>query len=223
MPSFVTPTSNEMMSPSSARYSPGMPWTIIAFGEMHIAAGIALVALRGRDAALRRDVLVGDRVELEHRDARLEPLLHERERAGHDLAGASHQLDLVRALADDHVGPRPFTCSRACWISTHTWSAGRSAWSGTSLPVDAVVLDDRLGLRVVDREPVRDRLGRVVGALLLAGAAEHAVGRDLVGEVEVEDRVELAVEVAQQLVERVALRLVAREAVEDEAVVRVCS
>ena len=39
MPSFVTPTSTEMTSPSRARYPPGIPCTIIPFGEMHVAAG----------------------------------------------------------------------------------------------------------------------------------------------------------------------------------------
>src|SRR2546423_770766 len=32
------PTSTEIRSPSSTRCSPGMPWTTIAFGEMHVAA-----------------------------------------------------------------------------------------------------------------------------------------------------------------------------------------
>jgi hypothetical protein len=45
------------------------------FGEMHIAA---------------------DQVELGHRDAGLEALLHQCERSGDDLAGPCHQLDLMR-------------------------------------------------------------------------------------------------------------------------------
>ena len=39
----------------------------------------------------------------------------ERERAGDDLAGARHQLDLLRRLADDHA--RASSCSSASWIS----------------------------------------------------------------------------------------------------------
>ena len=58
----------------------------------------------------------------------------------------------------------------------------------------AVVLDDRLGLRVVEREPARDRLGRVVGRGPPRGARpSSALDRDLVGELEEEDRVERAV------------------------------
>jgi len=46
------------------------------------------------------------------------------------------------------------------------------------------VLDDRLGLLVVDLEPPRDRLGRVVAAALLLRAAEQALDGDAVGQVE---------------------------------------
>ena len=38
-PSSVTPTSTEMMSPPLRRSGPGIPWTIIAFGEAQIEAG----------------------------------------------------------------------------------------------------------------------------------------------------------------------------------------
>ena len=168
-PSFVTPTSNEMMSPS-------------------------LRAVVARDAVddhlVRRDADRG-------RDSPCSPSRSGRRRASgctprrsgrarpsrcparaappsaracrRRLAGARHQLDLVRALADDHA--RVLRPARArSWISAQTSSIVRSACSGTSLPVDAVVLDDRLGLRVVDLEPARDHLGRVVGAALLVGA-----------------------------------------------------
>ena len=37
--SSVTPTSIVITSPSVARYSVGIPWTTIAFGEMQSAAG----------------------------------------------------------------------------------------------------------------------------------------------------------------------------------------
>jgi len=35
----VIPTSTEIRSPSSTRCEPGIPWTTIEFGEMHVAAG----------------------------------------------------------------------------------------------------------------------------------------------------------------------------------------
>ena len=38
-PSSVTPTSIEMMSPPFRRYGPGIPCTIIAFGEAQIEPG----------------------------------------------------------------------------------------------------------------------------------------------------------------------------------------
>src|SRR5579885_71218 len=63
---------------------------------------VALVALRGRHAAVVVDVLLGDPVELGHRDPRLEPLLEQRERARDHGPGRRHPLDLARALADDH-------------------------------------------------------------------------------------------------------------------------
>ena len=38
-PPSVTPTSTERMSPSASAYGPGIPCTIIAFGEAQIEAG----------------------------------------------------------------------------------------------------------------------------------------------------------------------------------------
>ena len=135
---------------------------------MHVAAGKALVALRRRHAALRADVLLGEAVELGHRDARLETLLHQRERAGDDLAGARHQLDLVRALANDHARASHLL-ERLLDLDPHLVD-GALGVQRHELARRAVVLDDRLGLRVVDLESPGDRLGRVVGAALLARA-----------------------------------------------------
>src|SRR5581483_4664553 len=93
----------------------------------------ALVALRGRHGLVRADVVLRDAVELGHRDARLEPLLEERQRAGDDGSRPGHQLDLTRALPDDHA--EASTCWSASSISAQTSSIVRSAWSGTSRPV----------------------------------------------------------------------------------------
>ena len=38
-PSMMAPQSMEMMSPSTSRYGPGMPWTMTSFGEVQITAG----------------------------------------------------------------------------------------------------------------------------------------------------------------------------------------
>ena len=74
---------------------------------------------------------------------------------------------------------------------------------------------------MVDLEPLRDHLARVVGAALELGALERALHPDLVGDVEEEDRVEPAADAAEHRVERLGLREVAREAVEHEPVARV--
>src|SRR5581483_11961679 len=93
----------------------------------------ALVALRGRDAAVGADVLLGDPVELEHRDARLEVLADKRERVRDERARAGHTLDLGLRLADDHAA-RPSSWSSASRISWNTSSMVRSAWMPTTLP-----------------------------------------------------------------------------------------
>ena len=77
-------------------YSPGMPCTTIAFGETQIDAGIAAVPLEGRDAAAGADVLLGERVELGRRHARLHVLGEERDDVRDDLAGLGHLVDLCR-------------------------------------------------------------------------------------------------------------------------------
>ena len=177
---------------------------------------IPLVALEGRLAAVRPDELVRERVQLARGDTGLQPLLDERERLGDHLAGAGHRLDLLAGLADDHA-----TAWRESEISAHTSSIERSACSGTSLPVDAVVLDDRLRLGVVDLEPLLDQLGRVVGAALQLRTAERALHADLVRDVEEQDRVEPALDAGEHAVERLGLREVAREPVEHEPRLRI--
>ena len=87
-----------------------------------------------------------------------------------------------------------------------------------------VVLDERCRLPVVQREAPLDRLERVVGAALDLGALEHPVDQLLpVADLELEDDVDRALELAQQHVERLSLRHRAREAVEDEARDRVAA
>jgi len=93
----------------------------------------ALVALRRRDPASRGDVLVGNPVELEHRDADLEMLGDQLQRLVDELACARHAFDLLLGLADDHA--RACTCSSTSEISAHTSSIGRSACTWTSLPL----------------------------------------------------------------------------------------
>ena len=122
---------------------------------------------------MRADELLGDRVELGGRDARLQLLLEQRERVGDDGTGTRHRVDLGGGLADDHADHAP----SALEISPHTSSIVRLGVQRHELAGRAVVLDDRLGLGVVDGEPPRDHLGRVVGAALDLGAAQEPLGR----------------------------------------------
>ena len=160
-------------------------------------------------------MLVGDPVELAGRDPRLELLADVGDRLGDDPPGRGHLRDLLRGLADDHLAA---TVAKASSTSENTSSTVLLACSGTSLPVVAVVLDHRLGLLVVDREPRAIVSGVSSGPPLLVGAPERAPpSRRLVVEVEEEDHVEAAADLAQHPVERLGLGEVAREAVEDEA------
>jgi hypothetical protein len=68
---------------------------------------VAAIALRGGNAATLADVLLGEAVQLEHRNARDELLADHCERFGDDVARAGHAFDLLRALANDHRR-RPF-------------------------------------------------------------------------------------------------------------------
>ncbi len=92
------------------------------------------VPLRGRRASVRADELLGEAVELDHRDAGPEPLADEGDGAGDEVARAGDAVDLVRRLPDDHA--RAATCSSVSWISAKTASMLRSAWMPTTLPLD---------------------------------------------------------------------------------------
>ena len=82
----------------------------------------------------------------------------------------------------------------------------------------AVVLDERRRLAVVQLEAAVDRVGRVVRPVLHRRSLQHPVEQLLpVGHLELEDDVERAVEVAEQLVQRLGLHHRAWKAVEDEA------
>src|SRR6266536_4438040 len=84
-------------------------------------------------------------------------------------------------------------------------------------PRRAVVLAERRCLLVVLHAPVVDRLGRVIGPVLVRRALQQPVEQLLpVGHVEVEDDVDRAAELLEEVVERFGLHHRAREAVEHE-------
>ena len=134
-------------------------------------------------------------------------------RRGDDLAGAGHRLDLGLGLADDHS-----LASSTDLISANTSSTEPSACSADHVAAcGAVVLDERGGLAVVDLEALADRVGRVVAAAFLDRAPGDPLDQNLaVGDLKLEDDVEVTAETVKQLVERLRLGDVPREAVEDE-------
>src|SRR3954470_297960 len=80
-----------------------------------------------------------------------------------------------------------------------------------------VVLDEGRGLAVVDLQPLADRVGRVVGPPLLDCPLRDALHDHLaVPDLKLEDDVQAAPDLLQERIERLGLRQVAREAVEDE-------
>src|SRR5919197_32729 len=85
----------------------------------------------------------------------------------------------------------------------------RRMWSPTSAIVSAT------------SAPAPNRLRRVVRPPLERRALAQPLDRDLVGNLELEDEVELPVDLPQHRVQRLGLDEGAREAVEDEAVLRV--
>src|SRR5438105_2396110 len=93
---------------------------------------VAPVALRGRDAAPARDVLLADPVELGGRHARSDVLADDRDRLGDERARGGHLLDLVGGLANDHATAP--ACSSACWISSKTSLSLRSPALPTTWP-----------------------------------------------------------------------------------------
>ena len=88
-------------------------------------------------------------------------------------------------------------------------------------PGSAIPIDDRLGLLVVDREPPRHDLRRVVGPPLLVRTTEGSSSRRLVVEIEEEHCVERPADRVEHLVELLGLNEVARESVEDEPTARI--
>src|SRR5918912_2959892 len=94
--------------------------------------GKAAVALRRRDAALARDVLLADPVELGGRHAGPDVLPDEGDRLGDERARGGHLLDLLGGFPDDHATAP--ACSSACWISAKTSFSLRSPWMPTTLP-----------------------------------------------------------------------------------------
>ena len=83
-----------------------------------------------------------------------------------------------------------------------------------------VALDDRLCLLMVDGEPPRHHVGRVV-ASRFSCALQRPYGRRPVVEIEEQHRVERPSDRAQHLVERLGLDEVARKPVQDEPTDRV--
>ena len=65
---------------------------------------VALVAHRRGNATVRADEPVGDPVELDGRETRLDPLTDVRDRLRDERARLRDPLDLLRCLADDHAG-----------------------------------------------------------------------------------------------------------------------
>jgi len=84
----------------------------------------------------------------------------------------------------------------------------------------AVMVDDRLGLLVVAREPRVDRRRGVVGPPLAHRAFHEPLARPRIVEREQQDDRERPVDLVEQLVERLRLRQCARETVENEAAAR---
>ena len=101
-PSTIAPASMDTIWPAARRRLPGMPWTISLVDRD--AQGVAVAAARaghaderGHAAALA-DQRLGDVVQLEGGDARLEHLAEAVQDVGDEPAGDGHLLDLALAL-----------------------------------------------------------------------------------------------------------------------------
>src|SRR5262249_51530544 len=92
---------------------------------------VAAVALARRHPPPLPDVLLGEPVELDHRDPGPQLLADHRQRVRDDLARAGHALDLDLALAENHLTA---TCSSAAWISAKTSFGVPSPWILTRMP-----------------------------------------------------------------------------------------
>ena len=82
---------------------------------------------------------------------------------------------------------------------------------------EAVVLDQRLGLLVVELQPRPNRLGRVVDPAFVVSAPRQALDAHLFGKLELEDDVERPLDLLEHRVERLGLHGRAGKAVEDES------
>ena len=186
----MTPTSNETMSPSFA--------AVVARDAVddHLVrrdarrGREALVALRGRDAAVRADVVLGDPVELGHRDARLEPLL---------ACSASVPATTSPARAISSI-----SCALLRMITRASSSCSSASWISTPDLVDRAVgvqRDELAGRRGSARRPARSPRGRSSSRRAITSgvssgrfssprAPSMPLGGDVVRQVEEEDRVE---------------------------------
>src|SRR5207248_7201491 len=92
----------------------------------------AAIALRGRDASTRADVVLADPVELGRRHARPDVLADVRDGVGHERARGGHLLDLVLRLS--HYQATAPACSTARWTSAKTSFSLRLPRMPTTLP-----------------------------------------------------------------------------------------
>ena len=183
-------------------------------------ARVALVAERGGDAAVRADERVGDVVELERRDARLEPFADVRDRLGDEAPAGAIRSISAGALADDHARRRscPSRGGRAPPRSPSATCVDRAL---------GVERHELPGRAVVARRRARSARGRSRGAwrsprecrrrgpppARVRGSARARARR----QVEEEDGVERPADLGEHRLERVRLGDVPREAVQDEA------
>ena len=127
----------------------------------------SVIALERRHAARLANPLLRHAVELARRNAGTHGFHQLGQDRRRDLAAAPHQLDLARGFQRDHA----LVTLRAARRRLRRRSGRRPhstlarASTSTSLPVLAIVLDERPRLRVVHFEPFRDRLGAIVLAL----------------------------------------------------------
>ena len=229
-PSSVTPRSSEIRSPSRARYVVGDPVHDHRVRRDAERGREALVALRGRVAALRLDVLVGDAVELAHLDARA--------RDARRRARASRRAARPRA-------PSPRSRPRTCGRSRTRPRPSSAAGPRRARPRSRGRPPRRCGRRGCRRRspgasgssrraaPSRARRARAAARITSGVSSERsssAARRSIrcsstsrSGTWKSKHDVDLAAELAEELVERLGLRHRAREAVEDEAADRVAA
>ena len=206
-PSSVTPRSTEIRSPSFARYVARDAVDDHRVRRDAERGRKALVALRGRDAAVRGDVLVGEPVELEHRHAGLEVLARRAASVSWTSSPARAMPSISCADLRMIMRPRLHLLERLGDLVRRRRRSRARRGCRRRCRASTVVVDERRGLALVELEPAVDPLGRVVGAVLLGGAlAAAARGALPRRDLEVEDDVEGAADLAQHGVERLGLR-----------------